>query len=451
MKRWLVRKSKEEWASGISGVLMRHCWPNNFGISYFWGDRWVPNLVNQFIPSAPMGLPVDAYVCELVDQEISDWDDNLLESCFPHEVAQAIKQIPLRGSGEKDSLIWHMSKLGQYTVKKGYKQWLADFLIQNGVHSKGKAETWKKLWRLEVPPKVRQFMWRLAREILPTWVLVSHRNPRRGECCPFCDQRETQKHIFLECQWASRIWRRTDVARVFELMGDGTFYEWMETAMDQRTANEVEEWCVLLWYLWKESNAHLFNGAKLPEEEIPIHAKLLQEDYKQNQLRKKEHSPQPVRQGWRKPAVGETSVCTDAGILADGEAGLGVVIRDSEGRFIMAAAKRILGRWEAEVAEARAAEFGVQLAVQFRLPNVKLETDCLSIVHKLQNPTVFMDKTGVLCRSICRLLEATGDGRCSYTNREANQVAHAMAHVDLRWNERFIWLDTPPSFIINQL
>ncbi|CAL1401347.1 unnamed protein product [Linum trigynum] len=167
----------------------------------------------------------------------------------------------------------------------------------------------------------------------------------------------------------------------------------MEAALDQRNVNEVEEWCALLWYLWKERNAHLFNGAKLPEEEISMRAKLLLEDYKQNQQRKKEHSPQPVRQGWRKPADGETSVFTDAGILADGGAGLGVVIRDSEGRFIMAAAKRILGRWEAEVAEAMAAEFGVQLGVQFRLPNVKVETDCLSIVHKLQNPTVVMDET----------------------------------------------------------
>ncbi|CAN0899179.1 hypothetical protein LINGRAHAP2_LOCUS20123 [Linum grandiflorum] len=32
-----------------------------------WGDCWIPNLPEHFIPSAPAVLPVDATVRELVD------------------------------------------------------------------------------------------------------------------------------------------------------------------------------------------------------------------------------------------------------------------------------------------------------------------------------------------------------------------------------------------------
>ncbi|CAL1397370.1 unnamed protein product [Linum trigynum] len=345
-----------------------------------WGDRWIPTLPGQFVPTAPMGLPVEANVCELVDPDTNQWDIPLLESCFTRDTVEAISQIPLRGNEEVDTIMWHNNKEGNYSVREGYKEWSCAFKEQHGVVGFGEESVWKKLWSLQVPPKVRQFMWRFGREILPTGVIVSERNPRWGDRCPFCDQVETQVHLFSECQWASRICRQFEVVGCFARRGSGSCYEWFKSMAESEDEASLESWCVLLWYLWKERNAHMFNGAKLPEEEIPVRTKYFLMDYKQHQHREEVIPTPVVRNGWRKPTMGRWSVCTDAGVLPTGDTGLGVVIRDADAKFKYAAAKNIAGKWSSEEVEALAMEMGVQLAYQFQVQEVMLESDCLSVI-----------------------------------------------------------------------
>ncbi|CAL1382865.1 unnamed protein product [Linum trigynum] len=331
-----------------------------------------------------MGLPVDAAVWELIDPDLEWWDETLLESCFPSDIVKAIKQIPLRGNEEVDTLVWHNSKSGNYTVREGFKSWLADFLRQEVVETQGEAEVWRQIWKLNIPPKIRHFLWRFMREILPTGVQVHKRYPRRSDRCPFCGLVETQTQTFCECQWVSRIWRRSEFTGLFQLKDDDSFYNWVKRALEKGEVEKFEGWCVLLWYLWKERNAHLFNGAKLLEEEIVVRAKYLLEDYKIHQGRQKEQLAIQERQVWKRPNQGRVSVCTDAGILGDEGAGLGVVIRDSSGRFCLAATKRVPGKWKVEEAEALATEFEAQMDVQGHFPNAVLESDCQVLVQKLQ-------------------------------------------------------------------
>ncbi|CAL1360132.1 unnamed protein product [Linum trigynum] len=94
---------------------------------------------------------------------------------------------------------------------------------------------------------------------------------------------------------------------------------------------------------------------------------------------------------------------------------------------------------------------GAQLACQFQIPNAKLESNCQSLIHKIGNPEVVRNEIGILCISIRRALKQTGDGRWQHTPREANGAAHVTAHAEGIGEDRVIWLDTPPSFLINQL
>ncbi|CAI0453651.1 unnamed protein product [Linum tenue] len=128
-----------------------------------------------------------------------------------------------------------------------------------------------------------------------------------------------------------------------------------------------------------------------------------------------------------------------------------MVARDSDGNFLLAAAKKIPGEWRPETAEAMAAEFGAQLAAHFHYSDVVLESDCLTLIQKMHHPEEQHDEVGVLCRSIRRLLFASGQGGWKHISREANEAAHLMAHTETRWNERVVWVDQPPVFLIDQL
>ncbi|CAI0475332.1 unnamed protein product [Linum tenue] len=117
----------------------------------------------------------------------------------------------------------------------------------------------------------------------------------------------------------------------------------------------------------------------------------------------------------------------------------------------MAAAKRIKGEHDPQMGEALAAEFGLQLARQHQLGALVLETDCLSVVNCVSNAANDQTEFGVVCRSIHRLLEETGDGECKHVSWTANKATHIMAHLDMNWNVVEVLFDRPPICLLDQL
>ncbi|CAL1368219.1 unnamed protein product [Linum trigynum] len=415
-----------------------------------WGDRWLPDVPGFFVQSPPMGLPVDSKVSELIDANTEQWDAVLIESCFPTAMAESILRIPVRGISDPDRLIWASSKTGSYEVREGYRVWLKEFMSDRGLQPIGEANMWKTIWSMKTPPKVRHFMWRFARVSLATGDQVSMRSERRGDDCPFCNLRETQVHLFGECSWVCRIWRASTLAKWFEMRDDKGCLEWVARVAQTATAEEFADWSVLLWFLWKERNAHLFNGAKLAEEEIVVRAQAYLDDYRQYQ-ETLENSPGPVMaKTWQRPATGKIKVNVDAGVV-DGGLGLGVVIRDDRGRFVLAAAKKVRYGGDPEMGEALAGEFGLLLVRQHHLGSPVLETDCLTLVGKLSTAREVHTEVGVICRSICKLMEEIGGGEWRHVSRMANEAAHKMAHVNTRWNEAEVWFDRPPMCLLDQL
>ena len=78
--------------------------------------------------------------------------------------------IPWPLGNRPDKLIWSLEKHGFYTVKSGY--WLATKLSLEACASPSFSEPswWSILWKLNLPPKVKLFAWRLASNWLPTMI-----------------------------------------------------------------------------------------------------------------------------------------------------------------------------------------------------------------------------------------------------------------------------------------
>ncbi|CAI0472743.1 unnamed protein product [Linum tenue] len=346
---------------------MRWCIGNGADVR-IWGDRWLPGGLPDFVPLAPRGLPVDSNVRQLIDPVTERWNWETIEECMPAEVGQRILQIPLRGNGERDSLIWSASASGEYIVKEGYKYWLDNFLRERAMTPVGDAAIWKYLWSMKIPPKIKHFMWRFMRGILPAGDKISTKSTKWSDKCPFCDSRETQVHFFGDCGWTSRIRTTEDC------------YRWTVEAMAGRDKEDVEAWCIVLWFLWRERNAQLFNGKKMTEQEIIPRAQAFLSDYRSQQAGVMIQGEARGNVKWCAPDPRRIKINTDAAILQGDGIVLGMVARDSQGQFLMAASMKIPGRWEVEAAEARAAEFGVQIVQQHHLMNLVIEVDSLGLV-----------------------------------------------------------------------
>lgn len=62
---------------------------------------------------------------------------------------------------------------------------------------------WKKVWHLIIPNKVKVFIWKFLRNVIPARKRLSERGIRIGITCPMClSDIEHMTHLFFECDFA---------------------------------------------------------------------------------------------------------------------------------------------------------------------------------------------------------------------------------------------------------
>ena len=113
-------------------------------------------------------------VSALIDEESRGWNFDLFRTSFlPHEV-DVILGIPLRPIAPEDTQVWTKMPNGIFTVNSAYKvayKMLKEANLEN--HSVGCSDNsrmqalCKAIWNLKCQSKIRHFMWRAFRKILP--------------------------------------------------------------------------------------------------------------------------------------------------------------------------------------------------------------------------------------------------------------------------------------------
>lgn len=166
---------------------------------------------NCSIPSHFDAKPITPYngqgVVNVSDLITDDgvWDEAVVRETFLQIYANAILRTPLKPQ-EDDWWAWEL-KFGDYTVKSAYRK-LADPVP---IHASASADvSWKKIWKLIVPPKVKIFWWRVVHEFLPSKDILHHRHIEPTKFCEACGaDTESVLHAFTECTTARLFWTRT--------------------------------------------------------------------------------------------------------------------------------------------------------------------------------------------------------------------------------------------------
>ena len=97
----------------------------------------------------------------LINEQTRTWNFGLLNEIFNEEVAMVIGSIPVSRLGLEDTMVWHFHQTGIYTVHSGYKLLTG---METGSANQGmdiNREAWLKIWKVNVPSKIRVFMWRV--------------------------------------------------------------------------------------------------------------------------------------------------------------------------------------------------------------------------------------------------------------------------------------------------
>ncbi|KAL9457816.1 hypothetical protein AB3S75_006795 [Citrus x aurantiifolia] len=152
---------------------------------------------------------------------------------------------------------------------------------------------------------------------------------------------------------------------------------------------------------------------------------------------------------WTPPPEGKYKVNVDAAIQMAGlKAGLGAVVRNSNGRIIAAAVKKVCFQGTVAGMEAEAVLFGIQVAQQVEYLPMIIESDSTEVVELVWSRKSSLTEVSWTVEEIKQQLQIANASSLQYVPRKCNAIAHAIAKVALDFENSVIWLEEFPVQIM---
>ena len=122
--------------------------------------------------------------------------------------------IPLSSTLPEDRRVWSGTANGVFSVRSAYHVSHNQLSKINGEECSNNTRMkslWKAIWKLHFPNKIRNFIWRACKDILPTKTkLRDCKIPVEMEC-DLCEGVETASHTFWSCDIAAAVWQMANV------------------------------------------------------------------------------------------------------------------------------------------------------------------------------------------------------------------------------------------------
>jgi hypothetical protein len=195
----------------------------------------------------------------LFTRQIQDWEMDMVLSFFDRLYSISAQH------GEGDSLVWNPSKKGLFEVRSFYEE-----LIRKD----GPPFPWKNIWRVKAPTRVAFFVWSAA-----LGKILTHDNLRKMNviviewCCLCKKSGESIDHLLLHCDIARDLWSYILIVFGVQWVMSRTVLELLNSwgaAIGCGRAKEA--WRLaplcLLWCIWRERNAWLFEDVKTSMVEL---------------------------------------------------------------------------------------------------------------------------------------------------------------------------------------
>ena len=173
-----------------------------------WDHQWLPEPGCSRIISPRAGSAVDR-VSELFYPNSRVWDPGKLAACFLTWEAEKVRGIYVGEDKVEDFLIWPLSSLGSYSVQSAYCMLMEveNFVLPSSSSPLSEHTIWKKIWKLKVPKKVCNFLWRVVKDSLPTKLNLRLRHIPLDDTFEGCnDQSESLLHCLWLCDQARSVW-----------------------------------------------------------------------------------------------------------------------------------------------------------------------------------------------------------------------------------------------------
>lgn len=221
-----------------------------------WEMNWLPRD-NMLRPLCSLREDPPQFVSELIDQTTLTWKRDLVQCYFTSMDCDAIFNIPLSTKRLEDFWAWHYEKKGVFSVRSTYRMLVHNKEVTKAWEEQepGRSDTatekkeWQDLWRVKMPSKICQFLWRLACHSIPTGDVRHRRNMAPTSNCGICGAPDLSCHSLLECNMARCAWalEHEDIVDFIYNTQHEDAQGWLVQVMDSLPHNDMIQVMVKLW------------------------------------------------------------------------------------------------------------------------------------------------------------------------------------------------------------
>ncbi|XP_027082645.1 uncharacterized protein [Coffea arabica] len=370
------------------------------------------------------------------------WKMDLLQNIFNKEDCARIGSIPLSTCDSKDRFVWPRSNSGKYTIKSGYvlakemSSRKGDTQVGGGNSSRNKANSgvWKFLWGLNIKHKLKHFIWKCLRGILPVNEVLKRRTGKADDKCVGCgEQTETLEHMLFF------------FARMLNSYGKLLLLGGMVCRISDTISG--------IGGMWKARNGVQFNREKrCPGQTIN---KAVQEWFEYRNINSEADRSKGTGDGtamvggkWTPPPKGFISMNTDVSLnMQERKVGWGIVARNDDCVLVGAWAVSENRLGDPVVEEATAIRKALIVAKQNGWGKIVLQLDCKTIVDKLNAKSAEHLSVGVILFDILKLRMDFVECSFSFIRRGENSVAHHLAKFALHLVDENVWQESFPDWL----
>ena len=349
-----------------------------------WHDNWIPSKGSTIVQSRTGTLQQDAYVSALIDQDTKQWNRDSVFSNFNSFESRLIVSIPLSCRLLEDSLVWFGEKDGKYSVRSAYHL-LGDERknrlprSSHGPHEK----LWKEIWRVNLPNRVKNFIWRLSKNILPIRANLCKKGIKIEPLCPMCNSAtETVQHLFMECNFSKLNWFSSSLG--IHVPSNCDLNNWLLGWLEKEDMLGSQLFCTTMWKMWSYRNQVVFNQiSPYPPAVANAALDFIVEFNHTNEKKRNQLQPHGAAAVAAAPSLVYNAhvIQVDAGCFPEGFTTFGCVFKDGPDSVYFLACNKEEVSTEPVLDEALAIRWCLQLAKEKGLQDVTIQYDALAVVE----------------------------------------------------------------------